>query len=368
MGIKLFRISSDIIPFGSHPVNKLFWWEEFGESITQIGRKITGSGIRASMHPGQYTVLNSKNSDVVDNAVSDLIYHCKLLDALGLDASNKIIIHVGGVYGDKKKGAEAFRLNYLKLPENIKNRLVVENDDKNYTAEDVLNISRILEVPVVFDNLHNKLNPSLENIQEQNLIDICRSTWKQSDGAQKIHYSQQKAGGTAGSHSDTIHVEEFMKFYKSLNDKNIDIMLEVKDKNMSCLKCINSISEITSIKNLEEEWEKYKYFVLSRSVKIYSEICESLKGKEDVNVVKFYKKIEQAFYTVEDKRAQVNAAQDIWGYINKNCKEVEKRRFHKLIKGYTDNGGGLKALKNHLLKCAIEQDIKYLINSYYFYI
>jgi len=241
MGIKLYRISSDIVPFGSHPVNKLLWWEEFGEKLYKIRQKIVDSGMRVSMHPGQYTVLNSRRPEVVSNAVSDLIYHAKFLDALGINESNKLILHIGGVYGDKSKSAEMFKLNYLKLPVNVKERLVIENDDRNYTVEDALDISRALDIPVVFDNLHNKLNPSYEKLSEKEWIDACASTWKRKDGIQKIHYSQQKNGAKVGSHSDTISIEDFMRFYHDLNDKNIDIMLEVKDKNISCIKCINSI-------------------------------------------------------------------------------------------------------------------------------
>ncbi len=243
MGIKLYRISSDIVPFGSHPVNKLLWWEEFGEKLYKIGQKIVDSGMRVSMHPGQYTVLNSRRPEVVSNAVSDLVYHAKFLDALGVNESNKLILHIGGVYGDKSKSAEVFKLNYLKLPDNVKARLVIENDDKNYTVEDVLDISKVLNIPVVFDNLHNRLNPSDENLSEKEWIDACASTWKRNDGIQKIHYSQQKKGAIVGSHSDTISIEEFMEFYDGLNNKNIDIMLEVKDKNISCIKCINSINK-----------------------------------------------------------------------------------------------------------------------------
>jgi len=241
MGIKLYRISSDIVPFGSHPVNKLLWWEEYGEKLHEIGQKIVDSGMRVSMHPGQYTVLNSRRPEVVRNAVSDLIYHAKFLDSLGVNESNKLILHIGGVYGDKQKSTEVFRLSYLKLPDNVKARMVIENDDKNYSMENVLDISRVLGIPVVFDNLHNKLNPSDENLSEKEWIDTCASTWKRSDGIQKIHYSQQKKGAKVGSHSDTISIEDFMEFYNDLNDKNIDIMLEVKDKNISCIKCINSI-------------------------------------------------------------------------------------------------------------------------------
>ncbi|MDP4181402.1 MAG: UV DNA damage repair endonuclease UvsE, partial [Bacillota bacterium] len=287
-GVKLFRISSDIIPFGSHPVNNLTWWDEFRSEIAEIGEKIINSGMRVSMHPGQYTVLNSPNLKVVDNAYNDLIYHSRFLDALGVDSKNKIILHIGGVYGDKKKSAEAFILNYSNLPQSIKKRLVIENDDKNYTVEDVLNISEVSGIPVVFDNLHNKLKPSQLNLTEVQWIDRCNQTWKKADGIQKLHYSQQKAGGLYGAHSDTIHIEEFLLFYNSLKDKDIDIMLEVKDKNLSAVKCVNSTNLNLRISALEEEWANYKYLVLSRSSKIYNEIRELLKKKSENIAIKFY--------------------------------------------------------------------------------
>lgn len=37
--INLFRISSDIIPFGSHPVNTLKWWEKSNDKLKEIGSK-----------------------------------------------------------------------------------------------------------------------------------------------------------------------------------------------------------------------------------------------------------------------------------------------------------------------------------------
>ncbi|MFA6668942.1 MAG: hypothetical protein WCS14_05540, partial [Candidatus Methanomethylophilaceae archaeon] len=98
-GIELFRISSDIIPFGSHPVNTLRWWDDFGEELRSIGNKAIYNGIRLSMHPGQYTVLNSPDEDVVKRAGEDLMYHSRFLDAVGAGPECKIILHIGGVYG-----------------------------------------------------------------------------------------------------------------------------------------------------------------------------------------------------------------------------------------------------------------------------
>ncbi len=70
--IKLFRISSDIIPFGSNPINNIKWWKVFSYKLSNIGEKIKNSGMRVSMHPGQYTVLNSPKEEVVKKAIKDL--------------------------------------------------------------------------------------------------------------------------------------------------------------------------------------------------------------------------------------------------------------------------------------------------------
>src|SRR5579859_4366292 len=93
--VRMFRLSSDIVPFGSHPVNAIAWWDEFSEPLAEIGALIRRTGMRASMHPGQYTVLSSPNARIVAAACADLVFHARLLDALGLDVRHKIVVHVG---------------------------------------------------------------------------------------------------------------------------------------------------------------------------------------------------------------------------------------------------------------------------------
>lgn len=241
--IRLFRISSDLIPFGSNPVNRLPWWDMYSSWMQTIGAKIVSGGMRVSMHPGQYTVLNSTRDDIVDKAVDDLVYHTRVLDNMNLGAEHKIILHVGGVYHDKKQSMERFMRNYSRLSENIRKRLVIENDDKCFSAEDCLNISEKLGIPVVFDILHNVVNPCETKKNETDWIELCQKTWSSNDGAQKIHYSQQAPGKNPGSHSTSINPEVFLDFYNSLKNKDIDIMLEVKDKNLSAIKCIGAIRE-----------------------------------------------------------------------------------------------------------------------------
>ena len=239
--IRMFRISSDIIPFGSNKAVSFPWQSLYAEELQALGGKAKQCDIRLSMHPGQYTVLNSPHAHVVENAIRDLAYHCDFLDAMGMNATNKIILHIGGIYGDKPAAIERFKSQYVMLDDRIKQHLVIENDDTCYTIEDVLAIGKALKIPVVFDNLHHAINPASASQAIKEWITDCAKTWRKKDGAQKIHYSQQAHGKREGSHSETIDLPAFLRFYKTLPSIDLDIMLEVKDKNVSALKCIQAI-------------------------------------------------------------------------------------------------------------------------------
>ena len=103
-GIGLLRLSSDLIPFATKPKEgvDLDWKEYFESTFNRIKDKVQSTQLRISMHPGQYTVLNSMDMNVVQRAIDDLEYHSELLELLGGNQTNKIIIHIGGVYGDKE--------------------------------------------------------------------------------------------------------------------------------------------------------------------------------------------------------------------------------------------------------------------------
>jgi UV DNA damage endonuclease len=363
--ILLFRISSDIIPFGSSTVNNIPWWDIFEERFQVIGEKIIKSKMRVSMHPGQYTVLNSPKEDVVERAVEDLIYHNRFLDCLNAGRDSKIILHIGGVYGDKKSAVTRFMDNYKLLDESIKNRLVIENDDKSFNIRDVVDIGIKLNIPVVYDNLHNAVNP-YDNSSDDFWIRECSKTWGFSNGRQKVHYSQQNQDKKKGSHSETIGIVEFMDYYRSVAAENLDIMLEVKDKNLSCIKCINSTVQNKNIKYLEKEWSRYKYSVLEKSPEDYLKIRQLLKNKNVYDAVSFYNILECAMSRREEKGHAINALQHVWGYFKDLATENEKNSFMKLVDGYMKSEASLLTVKNYLKKLTIKYGQEYLKNSYYF--
>ncbi|WP_423189785.1 UV DNA damage repair endonuclease UvsE [Alkalibacterium sp. f15] len=366
-GIKLFRISSDIIPFGSDfVVNDLDWPTLFEPLFTRIGEKIRRYGIRVSMHPGQYTVLNSPIKGVVDRAIDDLNYHTLFLDSLGVGSESKIILHVGGVYNDKEAAIDRFTQAYEQLDRKIKDRLIIENDDRSYTIQDVLTVSKRTGAPVVYDNLHNALNSEDETYPDSYWIKLAKKTWKNKDGRPKVHYSQQQLIGREGSHSQFIRIDEFMAFYRDVESCDVDIMLEVKDKNLSAVKCLLATTTDPKISDLENEWAKYKYTVLERSPAIYDSIRELLKNKSSYPVIPFYRLIEAALAQEINTNTAINSLEHVWGYVNQDVTVKEKEKYQEYKSNLMEDLKYLERVKRFLYKLAVKYEVDYLINSLYF--
>jgi UV DNA damage endonuclease len=361
--IKLFRITSDLIPFGSSAANQLKWWEIFGDELACIGKKVVENGIRISMHPGQYTVLNSPDEQVVERAVQDLEYHTTLLEAMDSSQENKLILHVGGAYGDKKLAMERFVANYHKLNPAIRKHLVIENDDKIYNIAEVMEISTQTGAPVVFDVLHHQINPDPDNNDIYDWFAKSNKTWKQADGNQKIHYSEQNPYKKPGSHSETITLETFQNFLTGLNGMDPDIMLEVKDKNLSAMKCLNLTAIRPTILRLEQEWSRYKYWILEKSHEDYNKIRQLLKDKNSYPVIEFYKLVDHAMLAEVTPGGVINAADHVWGYFKNRADEKEKVRYSNLMKNYK---AGSITHKKFLWQLTLKYQEPYLIQSHYF--
>ena len=231
-GVSLYRASSEIIPFASHPINPLPWWEENAERLERIAALIRSTNLRVTMHPGQFTVLNSPRAEVVRSAIEEVGWHVRLLDALGMDDSGKIVLHIGGTFGDKAAAMERFVNVVADLPEGYRRRIVIENDEHQYRIEDVLELSAKTGLPVIYDNLHDWIHTGRANGPALALPDVF-ATWKPSDGVPKLHYSEQAEGGRPGAHSDFLNPDRFAEFLAMTPDSPFDVMLECKKKDLA---------------------------------------------------------------------------------------------------------------------------------------
>lgn len=228
-GWLLFRIGSSIIPFASHPVNTLDWRNEFRDDLDEIGAFARWNDMRLSFHPGQYTVLNSPDPEIVRRAIEEIAYSAAFLDALGMDTASKIIIHLGGTYGDKPAALARFVETAATLGHSLRRRLVIENDERSYAPADALWVSERTGLPVVFDNLHYAANPGPGALED--LLQRVFATWKTEDGPPKVHFSSQAPGARIGHHADYANPDEFRSWLARWSQfGDFDLMLEAKAK------------------------------------------------------------------------------------------------------------------------------------------
>jgi UV DNA damage endonuclease len=232
-GMLFFRITSDLVPFASHPICTYPWQEHFAEDFGRIGNYIRQHGFRISMHPDQFVLLNAPDPAVFRRSIADLVYQTQVLDLMGLDPTAKVQIHVGGVYGDKPLSMERFVKKYELLDPAITNRLVIENDERLYSVADCLDIHERTGIPVLFDVFHHALHNNREPVND--LIHALSLTWKTVDGIPMVDYSTQQAGKRAGAHAEHIDEEDFRDFLAMTHPADHDIMLEIKDKEKSAL-------------------------------------------------------------------------------------------------------------------------------------
>jgi UV DNA damage endonuclease len=183
---------------------------------------------------------------------------------------------------------------------------------------------------------------------------------------QKIHYSLQDEAKRAGAHSKTIRVREFIDFVQPLADNPINVMLEVKDKNLSAVKCALCLDTNGHIQKLEKQWSLYKYLVLEKNPAGYTAIRELLKDKSAYPAIKFFDIIEASLGMDENKGFAINAAQHVWGYFKKVCTAKEKAIFEKLLEDYGAGHVAFQRIKNFLFRLSTQYQMAYLLDSYFF--
>jgi len=193
--------------------------------------------MRLTFHPGQFVQLGTPNTDAYINSVRELAMHAKMFDMMDAPKDWVMVIHLGGTYCDKKSAMTRFKKRFRSLPKIITKRLVLENDEKCYDAEEVLIICEELGVPMVFDIFHyycyKKYHKDETQTSIDNIMPRILKTWTSLNMRPKFHVSEQ-GNGPAGHHS--IFVENLPKELLEIPDKygvDIDIMIEAKGKDIA---------------------------------------------------------------------------------------------------------------------------------------
>ena len=239
-GIKVFRLSSELFPHKSNPKVEDYSLDFAVDLLKDIGDLSRKFNQRLTFHPGQYNVIGSPNDKSFKQTIRDLKYHADVLDLMGMDQNSVMVIHGGGIYGNKIKTLDRWCEQFKLLPDNVQRRLVIENCEKCFSIEDCLYVSEKVNIPVVFDTHHfecyNKLHPDETLKYPEEYIQEILETWARRGIKPKFHVSEQ-GKGRIGHHSDYVEeIPEYLLEIPSIYGVEIDIMIEAKMKEQAIFK------------------------------------------------------------------------------------------------------------------------------------
>ncbi len=254
--INMYRMSSDLAPYATHPDMPQFHGmiKECKSELATIGKKARELDLRLSFHPSQFIVLNSPDPELVRKSVWDVSAQADMLDLMGLGPEAVVVIHVGGTYGDRATSNERWVKTWKSLPAHVKSRLVLEHDDLRFSASDVLWIHEHTGVRLIFDYQHFWcFNP--EGLELRETVRKILKTWP-SGVRPKIHFStprsemreQERVDRKTGKkrtvyvapiwtgHADFCNPFEFSTFMRTVADLEFDVMLESKAKDLALVR------------------------------------------------------------------------------------------------------------------------------------
>ncbi|KAJ7045992.1 UV-endonuclease UvdE-domain-containing protein [Mycena alexandri] len=229
--IKFMRMSSEMFPFASHPLHG-YTLEYCAPLLARVGELAKKLGHRLTAHPGQFTQLGSPKPEVIASSVRELEYHCEMMDRMGLGVDSVMIVHGGGMYDDKTATLARIKETITKvLSPAVRARLVLENDEMCYNAEDLLPLCEELDVPLVFDYHHDALFPS--SIPRSEIIKRANAIFVRRGIKPKQHLSECRPGATTLMER-RAHADRCQSLPVELPD-DMDLMIEAKDKEQAVL-------------------------------------------------------------------------------------------------------------------------------------
>lgn len=239
--IFFYRITSSLIPLATHPdVTHWRYREIFKKHFNHLGEYIINNKLRVDTHPNEFNVVNSTKFKTVENTKRNLLFHANLFEDLKYPLG-KMILHIGSGEGGKEEASLRFINNFRNYPSSITSKIILENDDKTFTAKETLEICNVLNIPMVLDVHHHNCNNNGEIIT--GMLEGLFNTWKNEELPPKLHYSSPRDGKLDRKHADYIEVIEFIDFIEGCKNINrdIDIMLEAKSKDLALFKLAKDI-------------------------------------------------------------------------------------------------------------------------------
>lgn len=201
-GVRLYRVTSNLFPQIDLPAARPLL-DKLAPEMAPFAAHAAASGVRVLIHPDQFVVLNSESPKVAATGVEIMADHAAVFDRLGLPQSSWacMILH-GGKGGRADALVEAIEA----LPANVRDRLVLENDESAYGSEQILDVCQRAHVPMVFDAHHHVVREKLDSYNHPSVrrfVEASRDTWP-DPAWHLVHISNGSAKFADPKHSELI--------------------------------------------------------------------------------------------------------------------------------------------------------------------
>lgn len=237
-GIGAFRVNSQILPLKTHPEVKYRIKElPDGDAIINLfrkcGKNAAGKDIRLLFHPDQFILLSSDKPALTAASFAELDYQAEVSEWVGADVIN---IHGGGAYGDKASALEQVYRNIKKLPDRVRRRLTLENDDRTYTPADLLPLCHKCKIPLIYDAHHHRCLPDTISIEQTTAAALA--TWNREPVFHLSSPLQGWKGPRPQRHHDYISISDFPECWSKLD---VTVEIEAKAKELAIARLRRSL-------------------------------------------------------------------------------------------------------------------------------
>jgi UV DNA damage endonuclease len=232
LGIRAFRVSSQLFPLATHPVSgyridALPSGAAIRDGLAEARRRALAAGIRLSLHPDQFIVLNSVRPDVIESAIGELEWQADVAELIGADV---ICLHGGSTAGGHDAAIDRLVEGIDRLSPRARSRLALENDDRCHAVIDLLPACLAADVPLVLDAHHHRVLPRDLSLEEA--TDWAVATWGGREPY--FHLSSPRAGWSGGDprpHADFIDVSDVPAYWLELGEAiTIDVEAKAKER------------------------------------------------------------------------------------------------------------------------------------------
>ena len=242
-GIQDFRVNSQILPLKTHPdagyqIEDLPLYRKIIDAFRECGAFCRENDLRTTFHPDQFVLLSSTNPTVIRNSLAELRYQAQAAGWINADVIN---IHGGGVYGNKTGALRRLTSQIKKLPDSVRTRLTLENDDRAYTPKDLFPVCLDTGVPLVYDVHHHRCLP--DGLAVEQATELAIQTWNREP---LFHLSSPKNGWESSSvnkHHDYIDPNDVPDCWLNLD---ITVEVEAKAKELAVLKLKKDMEKLYS--------------------------------------------------------------------------------------------------------------------------